>query len=96
VRRQGSGRMDQAPARSAGSLPAGRLPAGPGDPLDEPGWSLGSEDQAGNHGDDQTPAVVLLRTCWYRRADPWRRRLWHPSDVKPRRTPIDFAGQGMA
>jgi hypothetical protein len=35
------------PARSAGSLPAGRLPAGPGDPLDEPGWSLGSEDQAG-------------------------------------------------
>jgi hypothetical protein len=28
-------------------MPAGRLQPGPGDPLDEPGWSLGSQDQAG-------------------------------------------------
>jgi hypothetical protein len=52
------------PARSAGSLPAGRLPAGPGDPLDEPGWSLGSEDQAGNHHGDRPPLEVNLgRVC---------------------------------
>jgi hypothetical protein len=31
------------------------LPAGPGDPLDEPGWSLDSEDQAGT-----TTATALV------------------------------------
>src|SRR6266508_172443 len=36
------------PALRAGSLLAGRLRAGAGRPLDEPGWSLRSEDQAGN------------------------------------------------
>ena len=28
------------------------MPAGPGDPLDEPGWSLRSKAQAGNHHGD--------------------------------------------
>jgi hypothetical protein len=35
------------PGASVGSLPAGRLRAGGGRPLDEPGWSLRSRDQAG-------------------------------------------------
>ena len=75
------------PARSAGSLPAGRLPAGPGDPLDEPGWSLRSEDQAGNHHGDGP----LWQSIWSARAGGSECRPPVPLDAQP--TPQLFTGQ---